>query len=90
MDKKNGTNGKYGFDQVLEVFRFCVEVKYLAEMSVGLLIWCRKGMKCIVLERSEVLRYEGGAIGIMTNGWLALDQLGVASILREAAYPLLG
>ncbi|KAL1831846.1 hypothetical protein ACET3Z_001497 [Daucus carota] len=50
----------------------------------------RKGMKCIVLERSEVLRYEGGAIGIMTNGWLALDQLGVASILREAAYPLLG
>lgn len=50
----------------------------------------RKGMKCIVFEKSEILRYTGGAIGIMPNGWRALNQLGVASILRQTAFPILG
>ncbi|XP_031255496.1 monooxygenase 1-like [Pistacia vera] len=42
----------------------------------------RKGMKSVVLEKSEVLRASGGAIAIQPNGWRALDELGVASKLR--------
>ncbi|KAL9683535.1 hypothetical protein QQ045_015357 [Rhodiola kirilowii] len=45
----------------------------------------RKGLKSVVLERSESLRTAGAAIGVMTNGWCALEQLGVASKLRETA-----
>ena len=47
-------------------------------------------MQCIVLERSESLRYTGGAIGIMANGWRALHQLGVDSILKQTADPIVG
>uniref|UniRef100_A0A161WRU1 FAD-binding domain-containing protein n=1 Tax=Daucus carota subsp. sativus TaxID=79200 RepID=A0A161WRU1_DAUCS len=50
----------------------------------------RKGIKCIVLERSESLRYIGGGIGIMANGWRALHQLGVDSILKQTADPIVG
>ncbi|XP_057469923.1 monooxygenase 1-like isoform X2 [Actinidia eriantha] len=50
----------------------------------------RKGMKSVVLERSERLRANGAAIGIQANGWRALHQLGVASILRQTALPLQG
>lgn len=50
----------------------------------------RKGIKCVVFERSDSLRAAGAAIGIMSNGWRALDQLGVASILRQTAFPILG
>lgn len=35
-----------------------------------------------MLERSESVRSEGAAFGIQTNGWLALEQLGVADKLR--------
>ncbi|XP_057469924.1 monooxygenase 1-like isoform X3 [Actinidia eriantha] len=49
-----------------------------------------KGMKSVVLERSERLRANGAAIGIQANGWRALHQLGVASILRQTALPLQG
>ncbi|EXC30732.1 hypothetical protein L484_027907 [Morus notabilis] len=45
----------------------------------------RKGIKSVVLERSERLRASGAAIGILTNGWRALDQLGVGSRLRQTA-----
>ncbi|GKV35151.1 hypothetical protein SLEP1_g43455 [Rubroshorea leprosula] len=48
----------------------------------------RKGIKSLVLERSETLRETGAAIGIHTNGWRALDQLGVASKLRQTALPI--
>ncbi|KAF7123166.1 hypothetical protein RHSIM_Rhsim12G0000700 [Rhododendron simsii] len=49
----------------------------------------RKGMDSIVLERSETLRATGAAIGIQSNSWGALDQLGVGSKLRQTAIPIL-
>ncbi|CAL5413828.1 unnamed protein product [Camellia sinensis] len=48
----------------------------------------RKGVKSVVLERSETLRATGAAIGILANGWLALHQLGLASLLRQSSLPL--
>ncbi|XVF30077.1 hypothetical protein REPUB_Repub16aG0025800 [Reevesia pubescens] len=45
----------------------------------------RKGIRSIVLERSETLRAAGVGIIMQPNGWRALDQLGVASKLRETA-----
>ncbi|CAN7132159.1 unnamed protein product [Brassica rapa subsp. narinosa] len=48
----------------------------------------RKGIKSIVLERSESVRSEGAAFGIQTNGWLALQQLGVADKLRLNSLPI--
>nr|GEV08713.1 aromatic-ring hydroxylase-like protein [Tanacetum cinerariifolium] len=49
----------------------------------------RKGIKSVVFERSESLRnVTGAAIGIRQNGWRALDQLGVADILRRLAVPI--
>ncbi|CAA7057581.1 unnamed protein product [Microthlaspi erraticum] len=48
----------------------------------------RKGIKSIVLERSELVRSEGAAFGIQTNGWLALQQLGVADKLRLNSLPI--
>ncbi|KAH0721340.1 hypothetical protein KY285_006608 [Solanum tuberosum] len=50
----------------------------------------RKGIKSVVLEKSETLRSEGAAIGLFPNGWKALDQLGVASHLRTTALPIQG
>uniref|UniRef100_A0A2P2KDC0 3-hydroxybenzoate 6-hydroxylase 1 n=1 Tax=Rhizophora mucronata TaxID=61149 RepID=A0A2P2KDC0_RHIMU len=50
----------------------------------------RKGIRSVVLERSETLRVTGAAIVIFTNGWRALDELGVAWKLRQAALPLQG
>ncbi|CAD5328045.1 unnamed protein product [Arabidopsis thaliana] len=48
----------------------------------------RKGIKSVVLERSESVRSEGAAFGIQTNGWLALQQLGVADKLRLKSLPI--
>ncbi|KAI3512992.1 hypothetical protein L1887_20315 [Cichorium endivia] len=49
----------------------------------------KKGIKSIVMERSETLRsITGAAIGIRQNGWRALDQLGVADVLRGTAIPI--
>ncbi|XP_062150393.1 monooxygenase 1-like [Alnus glutinosa] len=45
----------------------------------------RKGIASVVLERSESLRATGGGIGIQANGWRALEQLGIASELRQTA-----
>ncbi|CAA3001954.1 monooxygenase 1-like [Olea europaea subsp. europaea] len=45
----------------------------------------RKGLRSIILEKSETLRDTGAAIGIRANGWRALEQLGVASDLRLKA-----
>ncbi|KAB2603439.1 zeaxanthin epoxidase [Pyrus ussuriensis x Pyrus communis] len=50
----------------------------------------RKGFTSVVLERSESLRATGGGITIRANGWRALDELGVASKLRQTALPLQG
>ena len=44
----------------------------------------------MVLERSETLRASGAAIAILTNGWRALDQLGIGPKLRSTALPLQG
>jgi 2-polyprenyl-6-methoxyphenol hydroxylase-like FAD-dependent oxidoreductase len=44
----------------------------------------------LVLERSEELRATRAAIIVQTNGWHALDQLGVGSILRETAIQIHG
>ncbi|CAH1442652.1 unnamed protein product [Lactuca virosa] len=50
----------------------------------------KKGIKSLVFERSENLRNTTGtAIGILRNGWRALDQLGVADVLRRTAFPIL-
>ncbi|KAL8167130.1 hypothetical protein V2J09_008629 [Rumex salicifolius] len=45
----------------------------------------RKGIRSVVLERAESIRITGVNITIYTNGWLALEQLGVASHLRSTA-----
>ncbi|KAG9448811.1 hypothetical protein H6P81_008776 [Aristolochia fimbriata] len=45
----------------------------------------RKGLRSLVLEKSETLRAHGTTIGIHTNGWRALHQLGVADELRTKA-----
>ncbi|XP_058089976.1 monooxygenase 1-like [Magnolia sinica] len=45
----------------------------------------RKGIGSVVLERADSLRASGAAIDIHTNGWRALDQLGVGPTLREKA-----
>lgn len=50
----------------------------------------KKGLKSVVLEKSETLRAAGAAIGVLPNGWRALDQLGVGSHLRSTALPLQG
>ncbi|XP_074273737.1 monooxygenase 1-like isoform X2 [Silene latifolia] len=49
----------------------------------------RKGIKSVVLERSETLRETGAAIGVFPNGWRALHQLGIDSSLRSTAIPML-
>ncbi|CAL5427483.1 unnamed protein product [Camellia sinensis] len=48
----------------------------------------RKGVRSVVLEKSETLRATGAAIAILDNGWLALHQLGLASLLRQSSLPL--
>uniref|UniRef100_A0A803LRV1 FAD-binding domain-containing protein n=1 Tax=Chenopodium quinoa TaxID=63459 RepID=A0A803LRV1_CHEQI len=48
----------------------------------------RKGIKSVVLERSDTLRATGAAIGVLPNGWRALHQLGVDSSLRSTAIAL--
>ncbi|KAG9143394.1 hypothetical protein Leryth_017774 [Lithospermum erythrorhizon] len=48
----------------------------------------RKGFRSLVLERSEILRATGAAIGVLANGWRALDQLGVGYKLRQTAIPM--
>ncbi|KAB1211008.1 3-hydroxybenzoate 6-hydroxylase 1 [Morella rubra] len=50
----------------------------------------RKGIKSVVFEKSESLRATGAGITIRTNGWRALDQLGVGSKLRKTALPVKG
>ncbi|CAL5057677.1 unnamed protein product [Urochloa decumbens] len=45
----------------------------------------RKGIPSLVLEKSETLRADGGSIGVHVNGWRVLEQLGIASDLRETA-----
>ncbi|KAK9940744.1 hypothetical protein M0R45_017387 [Rubus argutus] len=50
----------------------------------------RKGIGCTVLRRSDALRETGAAIGIQTNGWRALNHLGIGSKLRQTSVPLLG
>ncbi|KAJ1426493.1 hypothetical protein SESBI_10236 [Sesbania bispinosa] len=50
----------------------------------------RKRIRCLVLERSEKLRATGAAIIVQANGWRALDQLGVASTLRQTAIQIQG
>ncbi|KAK1323951.1 hypothetical protein QJS10_CPA02g00884 [Acorus calamus] len=48
----------------------------------------RKGMKSIVLERSDTLRATGAAINVYPNGWHALDHLGIGSELRKKCVPI--
>nr|GEX60142.1 putative FAD/NAD(P)-binding domain protein [Tanacetum cinerariifolium] len=46
----------------------------------------RKGIRSVVYEKSESLGNDtGAAIRVWKNGWRALDQLGVAHILRLKA-----
>ncbi|KAF3440937.1 hypothetical protein FNV43_RR19223 [Rhamnella rubrinervis] len=50
----------------------------------------RKGLRSVVLERSETLRAKGAAVEILTNGWRALDYLGIGSKLRQNSIPHFG
>uniref|UniRef100_A0A7N0ZZI4 FAD-binding domain-containing protein n=1 Tax=Kalanchoe fedtschenkoi TaxID=63787 RepID=A0A7N0ZZI4_KALFE len=50
----------------------------------------RKGIKSLVLEKSESLRAIGTAIIVQPNGWHALEQLGVAAKLRQTAVLIQG
>ncbi|XP_075674462.1 monooxygenase 1-like [Castanea sativa] len=50
----------------------------------------RKGIKSVVLEKSETLRATGAGITIRANGWCALHQLGVASNLRLTSLTVQG
>ncbi|KAL0376251.1 UNVERIFIED_CONTAM: Monooxygenase 2 [Sesamum calycinum] len=43
----------------------------------------RLGIRSLVLESGDSLRTSGFALGIWTNGWKALDALGVGDILRS-------
>ncbi|KAL0348515.1 UNVERIFIED_CONTAM: Monooxygenase 2 [Sesamum angustifolium] len=43
----------------------------------------RLGIRSLVLESGDSLRTSGFALGIWTNGWRALDALGVGDILRS-------
>ncbi|KAI8005337.1 Monooxygenase 1 [Camellia lanceoleosa] len=49
----------------------------------------RNGMTRIVLERAEILRTTGAGIGMQSNGWRALDQLGVGLKLRQTVIHVL-
>ncbi|KAJ4967738.1 hypothetical protein NE237_014439 [Protea cynaroides] len=49
----------------------------------------RKGIKSRVIEKAAYLRTQGGGIALRPNGWRALDQLGVAHLLRPKAISLL-
>ena len=44
---------------------------------------CRLGVRSLVLESSEKLRVSGFALTTWTNGWKALDAVGVGDILRQ-------
>ncbi|XP_068648568.1 monooxygenase 1-like [Aristolochia californica] len=48
-----------------------------------------KGLKSLVLEKSETLRAHGTTVGVHSNGWRAFGQLGVADELRSKAGPIL-
>ncbi|XP_020518965.1 zeaxanthin epoxidase, chloroplastic isoform X1 [Amborella trichopoda] len=48
----------------------------------------RHGVKSLVLERGELLRSEGAALAMWTNGWRALDALGVGDTLRLKSIPI--
>ncbi|KAI4331994.1 hypothetical protein L6164_016937 [Bauhinia variegata] len=50
----------------------------------------RKGVRSLVLESAECLRAYGAGIAVLTNGWCALEQLGVASKLRKTTISLQG
>ncbi|XP_025015446.2 monooxygenase 1 [Ricinus communis] len=50
----------------------------------------RQGVRSKVLEKSETLRTTGVGIIVRPNGWRALDQLGVAAILRQTSAPIQG
>ncbi|CAN1175447.1 Monooxygenase 1 [Linum perenne] len=45
----------------------------------------RKGIRSTVIERSEEVRAMGAAIIMHENGWKALEELGVASVLRPGS-----
>ncbi|KNA16385.1 hypothetical protein SOVF_089410 isoform B [Spinacia oleracea] len=56
-------------------------------LVIAFLLIQRKGIKSVVLERSDTLRVTGAAIGVFPNGWRALHQLGLDSSLRSTGIP---
>ncbi|MCL7045693.1 hypothetical protein MKW94_004547 [Papaver nudicaule] len=50
----------------------------------------KKGLESVVLERSDTVRTTGATILILSNGWRALDQLGVGAQLRQIANLITG
>jgi 2-polyprenyl-6-methoxyphenol hydroxylase-like FAD-dependent oxidoreductase len=92
--------GICGLATALALHRFLLLIYYFLPIKVKQLInpfqccffmaceLLRKGIKSLVLEKSESLRATGAGITIRTNGWRALDQLGVGSKLRKTAIHL--
>lgn len=85
------------FFRILLVYMLKLEKNYinisiitLITLILFLMKLSRKGLKSVVLEKSETLRECGVVISILTNGWRALDQLGVASKLRPVSFPVFG
>ncbi|XP_057525807.1 monooxygenase 2-like [Amaranthus tricolor] len=59
----------------------------IAGLSLALALH-RLGIRSLVLESSESLRVTGSAFNTWTNGWRALDALGIADSLRSQHYQL--
>ncbi|KAH6813274.1 oxidoreductase family protein [Perilla frutescens var. frutescens] len=50
----------------------------------------RLGIRSLVVESADSLRTSGFALGILTNGWRALDAIAIADILRPKHHYLTG
>ena len=48
-----------------------------------MIIFCRLGIRSLVLESSDNLRSAGYALTIFTNAWKALDALGIGDLIRQ-------
>lgn len=68
---------------------FSLPIFYLSLLAKNCL-YCRVGIKSVVFERADNLRTTGAALGVWTNAWKALEELGVADYLRQHHQPLKG
>lgn len=53
-------------------------------------LFCRVGLRSIVLESADSLRATGFALALWTNAWRALDALGIGDSLRQSSLSITG